>query len=161
MGDLSERERIKRILDEVTPKTKGKPTKGYDIDDSASDLLMYYVEEAVAAILQESSLLARHRKSNIVEVEDLQLILLKKYGIDVPGAPKRTLLHKQSVVSKLNASTSKSILALNSNVSTEVHVDQETDEMNLTSKTSDDSSKRGVKVSAKDSRSPANKRMRK
>ena len=37
-------------------------------------------------------------------------MLLKKYGLDVPGSIRRKLLHKQVCDSDLNAATSKSIL---------------------------------------------------
>ena len=39
-------------------------------------------------------------------------MLLKKYGLDVPGSVRPKLLHKQVCDSDLNAATSKSILTI-------------------------------------------------
>ena len=119
----TDRQRIQVILDEIGSKTRSRRTEPFRIDDSASKLLMNYMEETVASILKESSNLAKHRKSNIVEIEDLQLILTKKYGIEVPGFTRSTLLHKQSIASNLNASSSRSILVKDTKGSNGTKVD--------------------------------------
>ena len=111
----SDRERVQTILDEIgragnRAKQEKRRVDTFRINDPASKLLINYVEEAVTAILQESSQLAKHRNSSVVEVEDLQLILIKKYGIEVPGFVRSQLLHKQSITSNIHASSSKSIL---------------------------------------------------
>ena len=109
--ELSDKQRIDTVLDEISAKSgiKANETK-LGIESAACELLMRYVDETVSAILKESSLLASHRQSNILEVDDLQLILLKKFGIEVPGSLRGKLLHKQVCDSNLNAATSRSIL---------------------------------------------------
>ena len=112
----TDRERLQSILNVIQVKTQkdGTRTKPYQIDDHASALLMHYVEEAVSTILQEGSLLAKHRDSNVVEIEDLQLILAKKYGIDVPGYPRKgaaSIPHMQAIDTQLNIWKSRSLLS--------------------------------------------------
>ena len=112
----TDRERLQSILNGIQVKIQrdGMKSKPYQIDDNASALLMHYIEEAVSTILQEGSLLAKHRDSNVVEIEDLQLILAKKYGIDVPGYPKKvaaSIPHMQAIETKLNIWKSCSLLS--------------------------------------------------
>ena len=112
----TDRERLQSILNGIQIKVNrdGSKSKPYQIDDHASSLLMHYVEEAVSTILQEGTLLAKHRDSNVVEIEDLQLILAKKYGIDVPGYPKTgaaSIPHMQSINTKINIGESRSLLS--------------------------------------------------
>ena len=106
----SDIERIQSILNDIKNKANKNEKSPFEIEASAAELLISYIEESVHAILEEASLLARHRNSDIVDPADVQLILIKKYGIDIPGAFKSNLLHKQSYKSKLNSSTSRSIL---------------------------------------------------
>ena len=69
--ELSDKERIDSVLDEVSAKNSssrgGHETK-FTIDNPACELLMHYVDETVSAVLKEASLLASHRNSNILEV---------------------------------------------------------------------------------------------
>ena len=103
---LEDNVRIQKVLDEIGAATnnksaaQGKSGNSFEIDEAGEDLLMEYMDEMVCAVLEESSLLARHRKSDILEIQDIQLILLKKFGIEVPGAPKPASLHKQSISSR-------------------------------------------------------------
>ena len=119
--ELSDHERIKSILIDVKSKHVKNQKAPFDIESSASELLSNFFEETVHSILSESSCLAKHRKSDIIEPEDVQLILLKKYGLDIPGTLKKNILHKQSSLSNINSSQSKSILTskaeiINSNI---------------------------------------------
>ena len=119
--ELSDHERIKSILIDVKSKHVKNQKAPFDIESSASELLSTFFEETVHSILSESSCLAKHRKSDIIEPEDVQLILLKKYGLDIPGTLKKNILHKQSSLSNINSSQSKSILTskaeiINSNI---------------------------------------------
>ena len=119
--ELSDHERIKSILIDVKSKHLKNQKAPFDIESSASELLSNFFEETVHSILSESSCLAKRRKSDIIEPEDVQLILLKKYGLDIPGTLKKNILHKQSSLSNINSSQSKSILTskaeiINSNI---------------------------------------------
>jgi histone H3/H4 len=120
--ELSDEERIGSVLEEISLKnTKpGAQKKRLQIDEDACDLLIHYVEDTVSSILREASLLASHRKSNVLEPEDLHLILLKKYGIEVPGTVQKKLLHKQTLDSNLNIATSRTILTAKSEIAPQV-----------------------------------------
>ena len=111
----TDRERLQSVLDSmIDVKKDGSKSKPYQIDDNASALLMNYIEEAVLTILREGSQLSKHRDSNVVEIEDLQLILTKKYGLDVPGYAKSgatSMPHLTSIATKLTAFESRSLLS--------------------------------------------------
>lgn len=98
---IDDKTRIENILAELFAKaTKAPPSKDkkpYRIDENAKNLLMEYVDEMACALIEESCLLAKHRTSNVVEVSDIQLLLLKKFGIEVPGISRSQNLHSSTV----------------------------------------------------------------
>lgn len=55
---------------------------------------MEYVNEITCAILEEAACVASHRNSMEIEASDVNLVLAKKFAIEIPGAPRIKTLHK-------------------------------------------------------------------
>lgn len=76
--------KIERILEEIYGRlTRGSDgqtkshAKPFTMDDSARALLMEYMHEVAASVIEESALLATHRKSAEIDVADVNLVLGK------------------------------------------------------------------------------------
>jgi transcription initiation factor TFIID subunit TAF12 len=92
---IDDKTRIDNIIQDIFSNNK----KMYSLDEKSKDILIEYVEEVVHSVLEDSCLLARHRASKVVEVSDVQLILLKKFGIEVPGFGRLPSLHSSTISS--------------------------------------------------------------
>lgn len=62
----------------------------YKTHENASKILNSYARELSCAILEEAALLAKHRKSTEVTDYDINLVLVKKFQIELPDLPKIT-----------------------------------------------------------------------
>lgn len=72
------KEKCDKLLSDLPmiPGRKALPTsKPYTIQDSASSLIFNYVSELTAAVLEDSLNLAKHRKSNEISSDDVNLAL--------------------------------------------------------------------------------------
>jgi histone H3/H4 len=98
-GDIDDSARVKKVLLELGAKAGKATGKPYTADASVSSLLVSYASELTGAILEEASLLAQHRSAEAIDVEDICLILGKKFGVEVPGFHSSSLLHKHTLKS--------------------------------------------------------------
>ncbi|XP_065313742.1 transcription initiation factor TFIID subunit 12-like isoform X2 [Gordionus sp. m RMFG-2023] len=55
------------------------------LDDEVEDMLKQLSDEFIEDIISNSCILAKHRKSTILEVRDVQLYLEKNWNISIPG----------------------------------------------------------------------------
>ncbi len=69
----------------------------YQVDGGAVALLMQYLDEVGYAVLEQAALLCEHRDAKVVSMADVQLVLAKKYGIRIPGAPPLKTLHRETI----------------------------------------------------------------
>ena len=68
---------LQDLLTAIDPREK--------IDAQVEDMIMHIAEEFIASVATCSSLLAKHRGSQTLDVADVQLHLEKNWGIRVPG----------------------------------------------------------------------------
>lgn len=69
---------IQRILDDVSNRSDRAPSKQPTVmDDAAKQMLMDYTFELTSSIIESCSALAKHRGSETIEPEDVNLILGK------------------------------------------------------------------------------------
>ncbi|XP_035204493.1 transcription initiation factor TFIID subunit 12-like, partial [Stegodyphus dumicola] len=71
------KQRLQDLVREVDPNVQP--------DEDVEDLLLQLAEEFIDDVVVTSCLLAKHRKSNILEVKDVQLSLEKNWNMCVPG----------------------------------------------------------------------------
>jgi len=55
------------------------------MEDDVEEILLSYVDEFVDRVLNGASMIARHRKVNVIEVKDVQQYLNRNYSMWVPG----------------------------------------------------------------------------
>lgn len=69
--------RIQKILDELSAKYSDRKNGMQQIvmDEKAKQMFMEYANELTVSILEASSVLAQHRNSKTIDVEDVALIL--------------------------------------------------------------------------------------
>eukprot|EP00596_Hydrurales_sp_CCMP1899_P002520 CAMPEP_0119035986 /NCGR_PEP_ID=MMETSP1177-20130426/3313_1 /TAXON_ID=2985 /ORGANISM="Ochromonas sp, Strain CCMP1899" /LENGTH=262 /DNA_ID=CAMNT_0006995003 /DNA_START=282 /DNA_END=1070 /DNA_ORIENTATION=+ len=104
---ISDMERVQKILEVLSMKSvqpekiaSGRYKKQKILNDGRV-LILEYAKELSSAILEEASLLARHRGVNEMSVKDAKLILGKKFGIDGSGyipREKRVSASKEGAV---------------------------------------------------------------
>jgi histone H3/H4 len=105
---VDDSKRVQRILDELNAKYTDRKTgtsQQVALDDKAQQMFIDYANELTIAVLEASSLLAQHRGSKTIDVEDVNMILSKilcftavtrrimcqrfhagkKLGIELPG----------------------------------------------------------------------------
>jgi transcription initiation factor TFIID subunit TAF12 len=114
-NQLDDTTRIQKLLDELKQSKQdggggggggggtttgnarsGQPSKALDMEASARTLLMEYVNEITCAILEEAACVATHRNSTEIDANDVNLVLVKKFGIEVPGMTRIKSLHKHA-----------------------------------------------------------------
>jgi len=66
---------LKSIAIHQSRKQNTTNVKSYSIDNTASSLLSGYMTEVTAAVIEEAASLAKHRNSNVIKKEDVNLIL--------------------------------------------------------------------------------------
>jgi len=57
----------------------------YSLDSRAEEQILQMADDFVDKVTSQAIRLAKHRGSNTLEVQDIQMILAKQYGIVVPG----------------------------------------------------------------------------
>ncbi len=73
---LSDSRRIQRVLDELGSRGPDNRIRPFAVmDEKAKTILMEYAIELTSSIIEASSVIARHRDSTVVDVEDINLIL--------------------------------------------------------------------------------------
>lgn len=74
---LEDNKRVQRILDELSAKYSDRKngTQQVVMDEKAKQMFMEYANELTVSILEASSVLAQHRSSKTIDVEDVALIL--------------------------------------------------------------------------------------
>lgn len=91
---VDDNERVQKLVDMLGRRK-------YQVDGNASQLLLHYMQEIGQAIVEQSMAVAIHRTGSktqyTVTVEDVQIVLLKKYGVRIPGASPALMLHKDRI----------------------------------------------------------------
>jgi histone H3/H4 len=73
---MSDSKRIQKILDELGGKTPDNKSRVFAVvDEKAKVMLMEYAIELTNSLIETSSALAKHRNSNTIDVDDVNLIL--------------------------------------------------------------------------------------
>lgn len=71
------RQRLQDLVREVDPNEQ--------LDDDVEELLLQIADDFIENVVTTSCLLAKHRKSNTLEVKDVQLSLEKNWNMWIPG----------------------------------------------------------------------------
>jgi len=74
---LITKEKLKELCKEISPELV--------LEDEVEELLLHMVDDFIDNSTKFSCELAKHRKSNVLEVKDLQLHLERNYNIIIPG----------------------------------------------------------------------------
>ncbi|CED84753.1 Transcription initiation factor TFIID, subunit TAF12 (also component of histone acetyltransferase SAGA) [Phaffia rhodozyma] len=90
-GDWTKEGR-KRKLREVVESVE----KGEKLEDEVEDLILEMVDELIDSATHFAARLAKHRKSNVLEVKDLQLHFEMHHNIRVPGLASDEIRQAQS-----------------------------------------------------------------
>ena len=78
-GDESRSRRLGVLLDEVDPCCS--------LDTDAEALVLNMIDDFVEQVTRRACEVARHRRAESLSVGDLQLVLRKYWGIELPGIP--------------------------------------------------------------------------
>jgi transcription initiation factor TFIID subunit TAF12 len=70
-------ERIADLVKSIDPN--------YVIDPEAEEQVLQLADDFLEKVTRQATRLAQHRGSTIVDVQDLQIVLAKNFGIVVPG----------------------------------------------------------------------------
>jgi len=90
---IPDAERVQSLADMLSRRR-------YEVDKGARSLLMEYIDELGFSIMEQAALLTSHRGDKTIRVHDVLLILAKKHGIRIPGAPTAApmpALHKETI----------------------------------------------------------------
>lgn len=87
---IDEKQRIALLLKSLSPPE-------YSIEDGAQRLLVQFAEEMACAVLEQAGAVAVHRGEKIIHLEDMTLVLRKKFGIALPDFPLKQPLHRDTV----------------------------------------------------------------
>lgn len=63
----------------------------YTMDTAAEEQVLQLADDFLETVTKQSLLLAQHRGSKVLDVQDIQLVLAKHWGISVPGLGLPTL----------------------------------------------------------------------
>lgn len=74
---LEDNKRVQRVLDELSNKYTDRKNSSQQImmEDKAKQMLMEYASELTIQVLEAASMLANHRDSKTIDVEDVNMIL--------------------------------------------------------------------------------------
>ncbi|CAK8686098.1 unnamed protein product [Clavelina lepadiformis] len=71
------KQRLQELVKEIDPSEQ--------LDEDVEEMLMHITDDFIESVVAASCNLAKHRKSNTLEVKDLKLHLDKHWNISVPG----------------------------------------------------------------------------
>ncbi|XP_054719780.1 transcription initiation factor TFIID subunit 12-like isoform X2 [Uloborus diversus] len=77
ISGILNKQRLQDLVREVDPNVQN--------DDDVEELLLALTEEFIEDVVLTSCLLAKHRKSNALDVKDVQLSLEKNWNMYIPG----------------------------------------------------------------------------
>ena len=97
-------ERIQDLVKSLDPN--------YSIDEAAEEQLLQLADDFLDTVTRQAVRMAQHRNSRTLDVQDLQLVLAKQWGITVPGLGAPTFRPNKSA-----SKTSLTKTASSSNVS--------------------------------------------
>ncbi len=106
--------RVKKLTEELSARVAlpeqvaSGNFKRFRMDDKAHDSLLAYATEVAGAVLEEATLLAKHRQGDEVTIADLKLIFGKKYNIDAKGYQSRDKRREGSSAPSSSAASSSS-----------------------------------------------------
>ena len=66
--------KINKLIESIQ-KTHSSKQLNYEIEPPAKNLMMNYADEIVSCILEQAAMIAKHRKSDVIEQSDIHLIL--------------------------------------------------------------------------------------
>mmetsp|Transcript_25212 Transcript_25212/g.42008 ORF Transcript_25212/g.42008 Transcript_25212/m.42008 type:complete len:211 (-) Transcript_25212:395-1027(-) len=82
---MSNSKRVQRLLDEIGAKQDSLPRGILRMEDTAQAMFLDYTNELTLSVLEAASMMAKHRKSDNIDVDDIKIILAKKLGVELPG----------------------------------------------------------------------------
>lgn len=71
------RKRIQELLQEIDPRAT--------LDEDVEDLLLQIADDFIESVVNSSCQIAKHRKSNVLDVRDIQLHLERNWNMWIPG----------------------------------------------------------------------------
>lgn len=117
MGDGAQvltKQRLQDLVKEVDPNEQ--------LDDDVEELLLQVADDFIENVVTTSCLLAKHRKSSVLETKDVQLSLEKNWNMWIPGfgaeelqpykKASSTEAHKQVQKACLHCSSAQVLLLL-------------------------------------------------
>ena len=78
-GDDGRSQRLGALLEEIEPCCS--------LDADAESLVLSMIDDFVEQVTRRACEVARHRRAESLSVADLQLVLRKYWGIELPGIP--------------------------------------------------------------------------
>ncbi|KAK7107348.1 transcription initiation factor TFIID subunit 12-like isoform X2 [Littorina saxatilis] len=76
-GGVIDRRRLQELVKEVDPLEQ--------MDDDVEETLLTIADNFIESVVSSACMMAKHRKSNTLEVKDVQLCLERNYNMWVPG----------------------------------------------------------------------------
>lgn len=83
-------ERVQDLVKSLDPN--------YTIDVAAEEQLLQLADDFIDQVTRQSIRMAQHRGSKTLDVQDLQLVLAKQWGITVPGLGAPTFRARKAPV---------------------------------------------------------------
>ncbi len=77
---VEDSKRVQRILDELNSKYRDRQTgvnQQIVLDEKAQQMFIDYANELTISVLEASSMLAQHRNSKTIDVDDVNMVLSK------------------------------------------------------------------------------------
>ncbi|XP_028409626.1 transcription initiation factor TFIID subunit 12-like isoform X2 [Dendronephthya gigantea] len=71
------RKRLQELLQEIDPRAT--------LDEDVEDILLQIADDFIESVVNSSCQIAKHRKSNVLEVRDIQMHLERNWNMWVPG----------------------------------------------------------------------------
>jgi transcription initiation factor TFIID subunit 12 len=91
-------ERIADLVKSIDPN--------YTIDPEAEEQVLQLADDFLDKVTRQAARLAQHRGSSVVDVQDLQIVLAKNFGIVVPGLGLPNIRPVKSVTASSSSKSS-------------------------------------------------------
>ncbi|RIA91387.1 transcription initiation factor TFIID subunit A-domain-containing protein [Glomus cerebriforme] len=114
---LLPKRKVQQLVDQIDPKERLEP--------EVEEMLLEIADEFISSVASFACLLAKHRKSDTLEVKDLQLHLERNWNIRIPGfasdeirsvrKPVVSASHQQKLAAITQAKSNKAMASGQSN----------------------------------------------